>query len=282
MNSIELAKKISLDPRAVVLTGTFRERVKNSDSGQISGFLPHHAMRGCPVLQFGADGELVPVQPEAGAIEADFSEQPMAETSAITNSYGRPLNMVHLMFGRQGVAPNHGEARVLKEAGETFRRAIGQVTHLVALPVFTSAQYGVAAGRLFPLGLFTQNGDAIWVNPVATGKLLKADYPSTQVQRSVAATPAVQASAQPKANWYELTSTMLAKSTKLTGKKLHDLVLDSRANQLVIAGQAPDLAAGLRQAKQDYEEMQNAAKPPMPPLPAPKGGAAKRLTSARV
>ncbi|WP_415907036.1 hypothetical protein [Oleiharenicola sp. Vm1] len=282
MNSIELAKKISLDPRAIVLTGTFRERVKTSDSGQISGFIPHHAMRGCPVLQFGTDGELVPMQQEAGAIEADFSEQPMPETSAITSAYGRPLNMVHLMFGRQGVSANPGEARVLKEAGETFRRTIGQVTHLVALPVFTSAQYGVAAGRLFPLGLFTQNGDPIWVNPVAVGKLLKADYPATQVQRSVAATPAAQVVSQPKTNWYELTSATLAKSTKLAGKKLHDLVLDTRANQLVIAGQAADQATGLRMAKQDYETMQNAAKPPMPPLPAAKTSAAKRLSSARV
>ena len=282
MNSLELAKNIALAPRAVILTGNLTERFKNSEADQakISGFEPHYAMTGCPRVQFNPHDEFIPMQQAGAAIEASFTEQfTQPEFSAIATNYGRALNMVHLQFGRQGLTPTPTEAKVLREAGELLKRASGgQALHLVAFPIFTSAAYGVAAGRLYPLGVFNQAGEALWLNPLAVGTLLQAAYPATQIQRSMTAPVVIAApAAEPKTNWYATMSASLGKATKLTGAPLHNLVLGQYADQLVLQGKAADRKAALEIAKREYE----ASRPSMPELPKPKT-AAKKLTSARV
>lgn len=285
MNSSDLAKAISIDPRAVILTGALRERVKNSDNGQISGYQPHFTMKGCPLVAFDAAGEPLPSQSEASAIEADFAEVPRPEMTALLASYGRALNMVHLVFGRQGVPANPAESKVLREAGEIFKRHTGQPAHLVTLPVLSTAAYGVAAGRLYALGLFSPQGDALWLNPAAVGVFFKATFSDAQRYRSLTPAPiAAPAPAAPKANWYELMSSTLGKSTGLKGAKLHNLVLSSYADQLLIQGKATDKTSALALAKQEHEAFKasvSGKEANSAPLPEEKP-APKRLSTARV
>ena len=280
MNSAEFSKTIALDPRAVVFTGSLAERTKNSDAGQISGYAPHYTVKGCPLLQFDAGSSMIPSFAEGSAIEADFKEQARPEMAAFFSAYGRPLNMVHLAFGRQGVPPNAAEAKVLKEASEIFREINGQPVFLVALPILSSAAYGVAAGRLAPIGVFRQSGEALWLHPGAVGVFLKASYPVNQSQRSTTAVTAPAAApAAPAIDWYGMMSTSLGKSTKLTGAKLHNLVISSYADQLMIQGKKSNKADALAQAKLDYDTLKGTNSEPLPKTPAKP---AQKLTSARV
>lgn len=286
MNANDLAQKLSLNPRAVVLVGTLRERMKTSEVGQISGFAPHSTVRGCPPVQFDANGEMLPGTHEAAAIEADFTEQyQRPELAAIAGGYGRALNMVHLLFGRAGTAPNAAEAAVLREAGETFRRSLGRPTFLVAVPTLAAGSYGVAQGRLCPLGLFSDSGEAIWLHPIAVGTLLKADFPATQLHRSLTPkppAPVIVPVVAPEPHWYEkLTAIWKAKQPRFTPAKLHETVLDRRAERLVDDGLAKTKTEGLAIAKREHAAYVAATATPAIEE-APAAPTKTRLTSARI
>ncbi|AHF94983.1 hypothetical protein OPIT5_00175 (plasmid) [Opitutaceae bacterium TAV5] len=287
MTTSELARKIDLSPRAIVLTGRIRERLKKS----MSGFTPHYPIKDSPPLEYGQDLTVVNQLTEGSAIEADFAEAVNETVLSLAATYGRTSNMVHLQFGRQGTPASATEARILFEAGEAFKRSAGQPTHLAALPTFAPGAYGAVAGRLVPLGLFSETGDPVWLHPAAVGTLLKAAFPVSQKFRTLSPAPVVEAPPEPAftpvENWYEVMRTNLAKTTKFTGMKLHNTVISSYANMLVVQGKAPDITTANKQAREEYEVIKS--KGNSAPLPAPrtttqtqKASAPVRLTQARV
>lgn len=290
MNSTELATRLKLHPRAVILTGTLRERTKNSDTGAISGYLPHFAVKGCPPVAFTSNGEPSPSLQDGAAIEADFAEsQPVMPT--VVGSYGRTLNMIHLIFGSQSNPPNASQMKLLREAGEILRSSQGKTVHLIALPVLSAAQYGIAQGRLYLLGLFGEDGTPLFVHPDAVGHTITTAYPQNQKVRTtqpvaVVATP-VQTPAPAvtaTATWYESMKQAIASVTDLKGVQLHKKTLAARADQLVKSqGLSPRDA--LAQAQKEYESIQPGSNPTIK-TPAVAAQSAptptKRLSQAKV
>lgn len=280
MEQNELAKKLSLDARAMILTGSFRERVKASGAGQISGFSPHYTIKGVPLMEI-AEGQVASPQQEAVAIEADFAEKASRpELAAITGGYGRALNMVHLLFGRTGTPPNSAEAAVLIEAGKIFRESMGQPTYLAAVAVLSTGAYGVAQGRLAPIGLFNAQGESLWIHPIAKDTLLKADYPQQQTQRSLQPAPPVVEAVAPARHWYEQLSEIRSKQApKVTGQKLHEAVIERQADTLVIYGQARNKTEAMATAKREYAAYAVTQKPA---IPLPEPAAKVKLSAAKV
>lgn len=267
MNATELASSIKLNPRAIVLSGSIQERMKNSDTGMISGLSPHYATKGIPTVPFEGD-EPAPHLHMGASIECALQERPLLPKVAA--SYGTPLNVVHMIFGTQALAPTQNEYRLLREAGQILKANAGRPIHAACLPVLVSGQYGVAQGRYYLLGLFDEQGHALFINPVAKeAQVLTADFPQAQKVRTTSdqapqvAQPIQQAPAGP--NWYETLSSNIATFSGLKGKKLHEAVMETRAKQLVKdKGLKPKDAA--TQAQADFEALKN---PPVPPHVAP-------------
>lgn len=259
MNANELAEKISLSRRVVVLTGTLRARQKNSDVGTISGYQPHYAMRGCPPATFDEKGELASTVPQGLCIEANFDEENLSGQhgiGAIATSYeGRALNMVHMVFGRNNVAPTSVEAKTLKEAGEIMQKMTGQHAHLVAAPVLNSGMGGMAMGRFYALALFRQTGEAVWVHPAAEKLgLLKCPFPEHQRVRSLDPIAAPAASAAVEPEWYAQIHAALMKTSKLRGLELHNAIITHYSTQLLITGRATSQVDANRIAREEYDQ----------------------------
>jgi hypothetical protein len=294
----ELRQKHSIHSELAVLTGVIQVKVK----GAILGTEPHYATIGCPKLQFDPAGELLldnSVGQNGAAIEAYFTRQSVApDIQALLSCEGSPNNMIHLLFGQKNTPPHPAAAKVLKEAGDLFKAREGQPLFLVALPIFYSGKGAgsgsYVGGRLRPFGLFDQAGEALWINPEAQTvsvdvkgtKLMKADFPATQKQRSVTviAPPVVAPPAAPEAHWYDKLSEVYAKSYKSSGMNLHQFVLAKRADRLLENGQAPTKTEAMKLARAEYAEYAAAKAPATTePEPVPLPSLSKpRLTQARV
>ncbi len=294
MTPTELASTIKLNPRAVVISGSLTARTKNSaESGEISGFSPHHARKGIPLVPFEGD-EPAPVHMEGACIECDIREQSILPAAAA--SYGRTLNLVHLIFGNENTCPTNNEFKCLREAGEILKANVGQPVHLAALPILLSGAYGVAQGRLYVLALFDHAGNCLFLNPAAKdAKILQAEYPQTQKIRSLAIQVAQVAPAPAPApvaaipGWYPAMADTIATLMKLKGAKLHEAVLNTRASQ-VAKEQKITPKAALALVTEELEQAKQASKAQaavvaaktVPVAPQPAAPARKSLLSARV
>ena len=165
------------------------------------------------------------------------------------------------MLGRDGTAPNNAEAKALREAGALIARMADQPAYLVALPYFTTGQYGVALGRYIPLALFSRapgkEPEAIWVHPEAEKVgLLKCALPRHQLIRSLDAEPINQASP----SWYAELMSVMGQATKLTGLQLHNHVIGTYANQLILQKRASSMSEANKLARDEYEQYKKALK----------------------
>lgn len=255
MTTEDLAAKINLSRRAVVLNGSLIERKKSSQLGSISGYSPHYAISGCPCADYDDQGECLNPKQEGLCIEAKFDESSSAGIGPITSSYaGQSLNMVQLMFGRRGIAPTGGEAAVMLEAGDLMRQMTGKPVHLVALPILTSGNMGIAAGRFYLLGLFRETGEAVWIHPNAEKLgLLKHPMPPHQTKRTTEAKVPVATPASPEPEWYAKYHETFLSKTKLRGLDLHNAIITHYANELLLAGRASTQTDATRLARQEYE-----------------------------
>lgn len=264
----DLATKIELHPRALLLQGTLEGRMKNS--GSLPGLTPHYAMPGCPVVIY--DGANAVEDPNAAELEFNFMETGFPLPAALQGYSAKQGNMVQIMFGRNGQAPTQAAYRVLREASAKIAPLLGSKRQVFAasLPILTPGQYGVTVGRHYLLGLFDSDGTPIWLHPDALAAgTLRADFPHDQLERSTAAAAAPQEAPAPSTAtnpWYETMRVALA-STGLKGKALHTAILNARAHQLVEQGAAPNTKAALALATAD--------------LPSPDSLAPKTLSSTK-
>lgn len=259
----QLSCDIDLAPRAVVLSGSLKGRSKKSDAGIISGFTPHYACRGCPIGVFDPSGEFTSTLAEGLCIEADFDESSAVGMSSALSSYGgRSMNMVHLTFGRSGIAPNVAEAKAVREAGDLLRGMTGQPAFLAALPILTAGQYGVALGRFYAIGLFKQDGEPIWIHPGAQqAGFLTCELPKHQKQRTLDPSPTFTVPAPDL--FAEIYERMKA-ATGSSGLNLHNQVIAAYTSQLIISGTAKTQADATNMARDAYERFKKAAADPQP------------------
>ena len=247
MNTAELAQKLHLHPRAVVMSGTITLRMKNQ--GALPGLTPHYARPGCPVVSYA--GANAVEEPSAAEIEFSFQESGFPLPSAMGAYSPKQGNLVQLMYGRNGAAPTQGAYRVLREASTVLSQVAEakREVYLATLPILTPGQMGVTSGRHYLLGAFNGDGVALYLNPDAIEhQVLKAEFPAHQKERS---TGGVSREPEASASWYEALASAMATATGLKGDKLYEVVLRARAQQLVDQGRAPDLKAGLAQAAQE-------------------------------
>jgi len=237
MNATDLARRLKLHPRALVLTGKISERKKNSET--LSGFTPHYAMKGCPIVQYQGANALE--QPNTAEIEFVFNEADFPLPSILPP---KSVNLAQLVFGREGQAPSQGAYRVLREAGSLLKTLADSKrdVYLVAMPVFKPGQYGVASGNLYPLAVLGAEGTPLWVHPEAQERVLTCDYPAQQKERSLAETRSEERTErEAMEEWYRPLARAL--QVHLKGDALHDAVISARAQQLVDRGSAPSLKA---------------------------------------
>jgi hypothetical protein len=276
----------------LILSGTLTERTKQSAVGTISGFSPHHTVQGCPPLRFDDNGEALPDNPNAAAIEASFVEAPSSKLGDILSGYGRQLNMVHLQFGKSSIAPTPPEAQVLREAGEIFRRNVGVPTLLVVLPIHAAGAYGVSQGRIYPIGLFNTDGKCQWLHPNAH-HFIKAEFPANQVHRSTAPKPTQPApqAAPPEPHWYpRLMALWEEKKPNASKTDIHELVIDRRAERLLDDGIEPTKTKAIAAARKEAQAFRQSQTPAAAPLRTSTGPQpaqttklpAPKLTSARI
>jgi hypothetical protein len=260
MDAVELAKQLKLHPRAVIMRGRIEPRSKNQ--GTLSGFMPHYATVGCPLVQWSGANALP--EPSAAEIEFGFVEQGFPMPSALAAS-PRQSNLVQLVFGGMGQSPSLGGYRVLREAGDALKRISDEKRELllVALPLFIPAKFGAAGGKLYFVGAFGTDGVPLYLHPEAVGKILTTDFPANQKERSVApelAQPIPSPAAE--ASWYKELAVGMGAATGLKGHKLHEAVLRARAGQLVDRKVAKDQKEGLGMARTDADKFLTPAAPP--------------------
>lgn len=278
MNLVEIAAKLVLHPRAIVMLGTCDIRMKNS--GSLPGLTPHYAMQGCPVVQY--NGANAVEDPAPANIEFAFQETSFPLPSALQGYNAKQGNVVQLLFGRNGQAPTQPAYRLLREASAKVNAvaASKRQVFLVSLPILTPGQMGITTGRHYLLGLFEVDGTPIYLHPDAVAQgVFKAEYPADQRERSTAAQPA----APVVASWYEPMAAALS-SVGLRGKELHETILKGRAQQLVDQGVAPSLEAGLALARQDAPAQSEAAPngtPAKAARPAAAASAGKKLLKGK-
>ncbi len=297
MTPSELATSISLPPRAIIIEGTLADRTKKqkdadgNEIGSISGLTPHHIIYGIPTVPFEGD-EPMPVHQDGAAIECSIAEKPFLP--AISNAYGKSLNMVHLTFGSTTAAPTTNELKLLREAGQIFKENLGRPVLLTVVPVIAQGQGGVALGRFYPLAMFTTDGVPLFLHPLAKEhKLIKCEFPVNQKIRTtsmqVAAPAPIQAPIPALPAWYSAMADTVATFTKLKGAKLHEAVLNTRAGH-VAKEQKIALKAALAAVTAEYDTCVTAAKAQaataatkvVPVVTQPTAPARKSFLSARV
>lgn len=250
MTPNELAARIELDRRAIVMGGTLTPRLKNN--GGLPGLTPHYAMAGCPVVRYTEQGAAVE-EPNSAEIEVSFVEMGFPLPSALSGYAPKQGNLIQIMFGRNGQSPTQAEYRVLREAGTLIGRALDAKREVVvaSLPILSPGQMGATVGRHYLIGLFDAHGKALWLHPAAVERgVLKAPWPEHQKERSVLEAPIPAAAAAP---WYEPLAKKL-REAGIKGKALHETVLKARGQQLVEMGVAPSLEAGTAIARLEAPE----------------------------
>jgi hypothetical protein len=241
MNAYDLAAKIKLTPRAVVLSGRIDYRQKQG----MPALTPHYAEKGCPIVQY--QGANAIERPNAAEIEFGMIEA-ANPVPAIARTFPKQKNLCMLIYGHDSQAPTQAAYRVLQEASSIFGKVGQQDVHVAALPVTTPAMGGINNGRFVILGLFDAAGRPLWLNPDANDAqaFQGVPYPDGQAERSASNAPA---SAQ-AAVWYNAIASVLA-GTGLKGDALRSATLNARARQLVDEGTAPTVEAALAMATAD-------------------------------
>lgn len=265
MTPSELAAKIDLDRRAIVMAGTLTPRMKNQ--GALPGLTPHYAMPGCPPVRYTEQGAAAE-EPNSAEIELSFQEMGFPLPSALAGYAAKQGNLIQVMFGRNGQSPTQAEYRVLREAGTLIGRALEAKREVIAatLPILSPGQMGATVGRHYLIGLFDSHGKALWLHPAAVERgLFKAPWPEHQKERSVVEVPVPAVAVT--ATWYEPLATKL-RAANIKGKALHETVLRARGQQLVELGVAPTLEAGTAIARLEAPEPGAARKAPPAPAPA--------------
>jgi hypothetical protein len=274
VNIREFSARLKLHPRAVILQGRIKFRVKNA--GGLPGLTPHYAMPECPIVQYV--GANVVEEPNAAEIEFQLLENEFPLSSALLPFSQKAGNLVQLIYGQRGKGPTQGAYRVLREAAAAFGR-IGErgEVFLVAFPILTPDKFGINSGRFYFLGMWAVDGTPIYLNPDAVdGKVFLAPYPTEQKERMATNAPAVAAAAV----WYNAVSSAL-RATGLKGQKLHQAVLKARARQLVEEGTAPSLEAGLAMAETEAPKTPQEAQSGASTAQGPTGAATTAQTDSQ-
>lgn len=251
MTPSELAAKVELDRRAIVMAGVLVPRTKNN--GALPGLTPHYAVPGCPVVRYTEAGAAVE-EPSAAEIEVSLQETGFPLPSALAGYAAKQGNLLQIMFGRNGQPATQAEYRVLREAGTLLGRALEAKRELVvaSLPILTPGMGGVTTGRHYLVGVFDTHGKAVWLHPAAIERgLLKAPWPEHQKERSTAEARVPETA--PAAPWYEPLARKL-REAGVKGKALHETVLRARGQHLVELGVAPSLEAGVAIARMEAPE----------------------------
>ncbi len=265
MTTFDLANRIKLNPRAVILAGRIEFREKRSGGGdsKIPALVPHYAEQGCPVVQYA--GTSAVSVPSAAEIEFTLVESSNFPVPALLRTFPKQKNLVMLIYGADGQSPTPAAYRVLREAA-TLINNLGQGREAMAvlLPITTPAAYGVNNGRYCLLGLFTSAGEAIWLNPDAVdSKMFQGvPYPPAQLERAASNAPAQAAASV----WYDAMAAALA-GTGLKGAELRHSILHARAKQLLDQGVVSSLEAGLAIATEEAPTVNTEAKTPTPAVP---------------
>jgi hypothetical protein len=231
----ELAQQLRLDSRAILMHGRLEGRPKVDHSG----FMPHYATNGCPLVEYQADGRARP-EPQGAEIEFLITEDDFPLPRAKAAYSQRQGNLVQLMFGREGEAASAGELRVLREAGLQLQavQLSRAPVYLAALPILTPDRFGIMSCRLYLLGVWNDAGAPLWLNPLALDSqvLLDTNYPDSQRERSCeadAAAPAREAATAPPAEWYGSLRIAATKAIEHAGDKptegrIHKEVIERR------------------------------------------------------
>ncbi len=288
MTPTEFATKIQLHPCASVRVGRLTDREKATGENKIkfSGLTPHYAISGCPLVEWNGDQ---PIQVGNGAqIEMHFEEDLTASFPGFDKGSWVPYNglrkgtLLQLSYGRQGISPTAGAYRVLREAGMMLNKlkASGKKVFMVSYAWLSPGSMGAVVGRFHLLGLFSLDGEALFIAPEAIDNgIFKAEWPADQKERSLAGSPGAQAAAQAEAGWYEdLKGVVLSINPSAKGADLHKSIINARASQLVQRGLAPDLATAMITVTAEAPSVL----PTAPVKPAPKATAASsRGTSGK-
>lgn len=286
MTPTELAAKIQLHPCASIRVGrlTDREKTTGENKAKFSGLIPHYSVGGCPLVEWNGDQ---PIQVGNGAqIEMHFEEDLTASFPGFEKGSWVPYNgmrkgtLLQLTYGRQGISPTTGGYRVLREAGMLLNKvkASGKKVFLVSYAWLSPGSMGAVVGRFHLLGLFSLEGEPLFIAPEALDNgIFKAEWPTDQKERSLAGSLGAQAAAQAETDWYEdLKGVVLSINPSAKGAELHKSILNARASQLVQRGLAPDLATAMVTVTAEVPS-------PLPTAPAtpPKKPAAKPASSSR-
>jgi len=239
--------------RYVRLDGTFFLRKKKERNGSV----PHYLVAGVEQVRFDSKGNPEDIIGVAMAIEAGFNE--------VKPPIGRPrdknpLLLVQLVCGGNGTPASPAEARMLDELGRVLDALTSkrQPIILIAAPIATSEQYGMASGRFAPVGIFDEHEHALWLHPAAVAEgIIKAEWPESQVCRTLEVSSAAVLASGPQSGpfpgWYNQAVATLTASG-VTGEPLMRAACQGQGNLLLSAGQVATLQEGVERAKTELRE----------------------------
>lgn len=266
MDHTTLARQIRLHPRASLLRGEFFERKKAS--GTFSAVIPHYATSGIPVVQFeAATGDPINLQGHGAEIELNFRENdPIIQP--LTNRHFSNHILIQLMYGKKGENASRGACRILREASACFSKLIDSKQELYLAGLFVlKVSGGSSDGLLIPLGVFSLDGTAIWINPEAAELgLLVSPFPDTQVEQN----------SKDEAHWYDRIRDNL--KHLFQDEELHDRIVESRAGALLESGLVKTKKAGLALATKEAKVMIAKTAGEVPPIKAENERKKKTLT----
>ena len=280
ITAFELATKLKFNPRVSILTGTLEEQRKVE--GSLSGFTPHYVLDKCPAISFNEAGDPMAIKTGGAEVEVKLKE---TDTTfrRILGRRNSSTTVVQLMFADKSNNATEAECRVLREAGRIWALLANtrREVYVAAIGILIPAG-GWSRGVFHPMGIFSTDGETLWLNPEAiqTGAISNALFHPDQktltlTDEAVAAAPAPTIDS----SWYDSVRTALEDALNIKGKKLHDAVIASRAKTLVKEGTAASIAEGTKLAQEAYDSFSGAApsapaaaKPAAAPAPARRGG----------
>jgi hypothetical protein len=276
----EFQEKLRLHPSAVLMTGQLTERPKKG----FMGSQPHYLTEGTPRVQWNDEtGEPLSIEPFAIQAEAKFTESNRPLDVAYAGQTASILFQLTLE-GRGGAPPVH-LVKVAKEFGKACQQVSTAKTQVIiaAIPVFTAAKMGMSSGKLYPLGIFTVDGHAIWINPEAlASKVLKAEFPESQKERGSSKTSPLGINRLPE--WYETYRDLPGfNNPKKSVYENQQAIFEARATFMQKQGLVSTHRQGMTQAMAEFSNAggELATPPPAPPQKKPETRKATKKTARR-